>query len=298
MELRHLRYFIRAAELLNFTKAAESLYVSQPTLSVQIHQLEEELGTELFSRVGRNVRLTEAGRTFLLRAQRAVDEIEQGGKEIDAINGLVRGTLSIASLPLYGSRVVSGWMASFSEAHPEVYLRVQAGPSEEIEAAILAGAVDLGFSFVPPLHSEISCRELFEDQLVIFVSKKHALASKKSLSFNDLRSLPMALPSERISAVRVLTRYFEENKVEPNVRMGMDDGHTIIELVKQSNFVTCLPLLAVKSDPDIRAIPLPEPTLRIKIGALWTQLSPASKAFLDLITEQAQEITAALPLLT
>jgi len=81
VELRHLRYFIKAAELLHFTRAAEALYVSQPTLSVHIQQLEEELGTQLFARVGRRVQLTEAGELLLIRARQSVRAIEIAGED-------------------------------------------------------------------------------------------------------------------------------------------------------------------------------------------------------------------------
>src|SRR5690242_6831244 len=114
MELRHLRYFIRAAELLHFTRAAESLYISQPTLSIHIQQLEEELGTPLFARVGRNVRLTEAGELLLIRARQALNELENAGEEIGAIVGLTRGTLRIAGLPSFSSRVLAPWIAAFN----------------------------------------------------------------------------------------------------------------------------------------------------------------------------------------
>jgi LysR family cyn operon transcriptional activator len=296
MELRHLRYFIRAAELLNFTKAAESLYVSQPTLSVQIHQLEEELGSELFARVGRNVHLTEAGKKFLDRALRAVRELEEGGKEIDAMNGLLRGTLCVGSLPLYGSKLVSCWIAEFNALYPDVYVRVKAGPSEDIEAGIIAGIIDVGFSFVPPLHSELNWKELLQEEIVVVVSKDHELATKRSIKMSDFRDLPIVLPSERISAMRLLTRYFEEHKVEPKVSMSFDDGHALIELVKKGKFVTCLPLLVVKGDPDICTLSLPEPTVRVATGALFTQLSPAARVFLDLISKACAAAASVTPL--
>src|SRR5580692_2496904 len=103
MELRHLRYFIRAAELLHFTRAAESLYISQPSLSVHIQQLEEELKTKLFTRVGRHVQLTESGQVLLTSAKHAIGELETAGKQIEAMTGLLQGTLNLATVPLYGS---------------------------------------------------------------------------------------------------------------------------------------------------------------------------------------------------
>jgi len=293
VELRHLRYFIRAAELLNFTKAAESLYVSQPTLSVQVHQLEQELGTELFARVGRNVRLTESGNVFLARAYRAVKELEEGGREVDAIKGLLRGNMCVASLPLYASKILTGWISAFSELHPDLSIKVRAGTSDDIEAGILAGNMDLGLTILPAQHPDIISRELFRDEIVVVASKNHDLAKKKTLSVSDFQSLPMALPSERISATKLLGAFFEQSGIQPKVVLTYEEGHALIELVKRGKFISFLPRLCVKSDPDLCALPLPAPGMPISNGVLWTNLTPATQALLDLMTEQAKELEGA-----
>lgn len=287
MELRHLRYFIRAAELLNFTKAAESLYVSQPTLSVQINQLEKELGTALFSRVGRSVRLTEAGRVFLKRAHQVVKELEEGSQEIDAINGLLRGNLCLSSLPLYGSRLLAGWVSMFVEQHPGMFLRVKPGASEDIEAGLLSGAVDLGFTILPIQHSELNFRELLKDEIVLVTANSHPLSAKENISLRDLHDLPMALPSERIAATQLLTKYFNEHRIVPKISLSYDDGHALVELVKKGHFVTFLPKWGVKGLPDISIFSLPEFGIDITAGAVWSDLSAAARAFLELATEQA-----------
>ncbi len=292
MELRHLRYFIKAAELLNFTKAAEALYVSQPTLSVQIHQLEEELGAELFTRVGRNIRLTEPGKVFLARALQAVRAIEEGSREIEAINGIFRGHLTIGTLPLYGSRLMVAWVSSFNKAHPNVNISVKAIPSEDIEEGIIGGSIDLGLTFLPPTHSELTTNQLFDDEIVIVASTKHEFASKKNLTLSDLTHMQLALPSERISATKLLYKYLEENKltVGRNIRMSFDDGHALLEFVKSGDFVTLLPKICIKEDEHIRTFALPKPGLKVCVGALWMHLSPAANVFLDLMTEKSKEL--------
>ncbi|MGD9684329.1 MAG: LysR substrate-binding domain-containing protein [Candidatus Obscuribacterales bacterium] len=290
MELRHLRYFIRAAELMNFTRAAESLYVSQPTLSVQIHQLEEELGTELFARAGRSVRLTESGQVFLARARQAVRVLEEGEKEIDALKGLLRGSLNIASLPLYGSRLMVDWIAAFHDRYPLVAIRAVAAPSEDIEKSLLDGSSDIGLSFTPGSHPELSSRDLFEDEAMVIAGAGHKLARKKTISKEDLSSYPLILPSERISATRMISRFFEEQAIRPRIAMTFDDGHAMLELVKRGDFLTILPRRAVGESPDLRFLRPPAPGLKIQAGALWSHLGPAGAAFLELITDQEREI--------
>jgi len=290
VELRHLRYFIRAAELLHFTRAAEALYISQPTLSIHIQQLEEELGAELFARVGRKVRLTEAGELLLIRARQAMRELEAAAQEIDATTGLLRGSMSIAALPLYSSRLLPSWMTAFNSLHPNVHIKARSGSSDDIEAGILAGTIDLGFSIVPVEHPEINVRELFADDVVMVVSKDHPIARVKKLELGDLRTLPMALASPRIVASRLLRKYFDENAVVPNVVVEFDDGHALVEIAKMGSLVTFLPKSGVMEDPSILLLPLPDAGLRVTAAALWLYLSPAGKSFLEIATQEAKAL--------
>ncbi len=293
MELRHLRYFIRAAELLHFTRAAESLYISQPSLSIHIQQLEEELKTKLFARVGRSVHLTESGQVLLMRARRAVEELEVAGKEIEAMTGLLRGNLIIATVPLYGSRILPAWLDAFSLLHPNVMVKVRATRAEDIETGLISGIFDLGFSLAPVEHSELNTKHLLSDQIVLVVSRNHPLAKKASnneaVQPTDLNSVLMALPSHKISSTRFIGAYFEAVGVAPNCVIEQDDGHALLELVKLGGFVTFLPRRAIRHDPELCLLTLPPPGIPMRFEAMWTQLNPASTAFLEIATAESAE---------
>src|SRR5271163_958786 len=120
MELRHIRYFIRAAELAHFTQAAESLYISQPTLSNHIQQLEEEIGLPLFDRLGRKVQLTEAGLVFLEHARQAIRELEWAQEEIGDLKGIVSGAVRIGALPGVGRNFLPSLLAAFHISYPQI----------------------------------------------------------------------------------------------------------------------------------------------------------------------------------
>lgn len=283
MELRHLKYFMRAAELSHFTRAAESLYISQPSLSVHIQQLEEELKTKLFARVGRNVRLTESGQVLLEHAKRAVKELEAAGQEIDAITGVLQGTLTIATLSLFGSNILPAWIDAFSAKHPAVKINVKVGRAEDIETGLVAGSIDLGFSLLPSEHSEITVKELIRDDSVLVVAKTHPLAKLKKLKVSDLSELPLALPSHKISSSRPIGTYFEAVGFNPRVTVEQDEGHALLALVKCGRFGTLLPKVIIKDDPDLTFVALPHPGLTITFGAMWTQLTVTSAAFLEFV---------------
>lgn len=268
--------------MLHFTRAAESLYISQPTLSVHIQQLEEELGTPLFARVGRNVRLTEAGELLLNRARRAVHELAIAGEEIDGIIGVVRGNLHVASLFAFSERLLPSWLASFNKAHPDVHVIARSAVSDDIEQAVLAGSIDLGFSFLPAGHDEIHTEELFSDRVALVVSTDHAFAKKKEIDIEECKQLAVALPSRRILARRLLDECLEEANVALNVVVEYDDVHALLEIVRLGKLSTFLTTIAVGDEPGLRAFPLPDPRLRMTAGALWTHLSPAANEFLKI----------------
>jgi LysR family cyn operon transcriptional activator len=292
MELRHLRYFIRAAELENFTRAAESLYVSQPTLSVQIHQLEKELGTELFVRSGRNVRLTQAGRVFLNRAQQAVKELEEGGKEVDALSGLIRGNLTVGALPMFGSQLVAHWFAIFNERYPNVNVHGRSAAGEDLEQDVLAGRVDIGFAILPLAHQELIHRELFSEEIVVIASKDHPLAAPgRPLTLDDLHDVPMALPSQRISSSQAMGRFFEQHYIEPISVVTYDDGHALLEIVRKGKFITFLPGWSVRNNSAFVVLPLPGDGIPIKAAAFWTHLSPAAQAFLEIAAHRLESVS-------
>lgn len=290
MEFRHLRYFIKAAELLHFTKAAESLYISQPTLSIHIQQMEEELGAQLFARVGRQVRLTEAGRLLLHRARMAVAELETAQNEIDALSGLLRGTLKVASLPLHGTQLLPRWICSFNSEHPDVLIRAHTTNSDDIETAVIAGNVDLGFSFLPVEHGEIQTMPLFTDEIVLVTSNKHKLSKQQNLEASDLDGLHAALISPRVSSSEYLHRYFDALGAQPQTIVEFDDGNALLNIVQMSDLVTFLPERIVRSNPTIHSIPLPSPGVKVEFGALWLYQSPASKAFLASIALQDSDL--------
>src|SRR5882757_36106 len=137
MELRHLRYFLRIAELSNLTRAAEQVFVTQSTLSHALRQLEDELGTPLFDRVGRSIRLTKAGRLFREYAERAVNEVGRGITALNEVRGLEGGTLNVGVVPAFAFPLVPRVVASFANRHPKVKIVVQNLRSRALEELLV-----------------------------------------------------------------------------------------------------------------------------------------------------------------
>ena len=144
MELRHLRYFLAVADTVHFRRAAESLHVSQPTLSQQIRQLEKELGTTLFDRIGKGVRLTVAGETFRHYAQRILHVLDEAQVALLELEGLKRGKLYVGAVQTLNTYLIPPIIARFTTLHPGIFLSVEEPHGQPDRTGTLAWAAQFG----------------------------------------------------------------------------------------------------------------------------------------------------------
>ncbi|WP_299736866.1 LysR family transcriptional regulator [uncultured Rossellomorea sp.] len=167
MELNLLKTFITAAECNNFRKTAERLYISQPSVTVHIKQLEKELGVLLFERDGRKIKLTEAGRYYLKHARRIISVYEEGITELQTFNQGYTTKLRIAISPLIADNVLPFVLKQYIESHPQVEISVEIIESVDIEKAVLAEKVDIGLSCLPCFSPELDHTLLFTDKVIL-----------------------------------------------------------------------------------------------------------------------------------
>ena len=280
MELRHLRYFLRAAELLHFTRAAESLYVSQPSLSAQIKQLEDELGVELFARVGRNVRLTEAGQLFVNYARQAVQTMEKGEEELSALQGLLRGNLRVVAIPEFGSIMLPELIVQFQDHYPNVYVKLSADTSDNIERGVAAGHFDLGITLLPLERNDLDSFELSADEIVLAVSSRHQLAKAKEVEPSALNELPLVVATQQLLHVDSMT-FLRERNVKPKMMAEVGEGTAIFNFVRTGKVATLIPRTLVPDDLVPLRLTGSGPTVRLCI--VWSHLSPAANKFLQLL---------------
>lgn len=190
MELRHLRYFVAVAEAEHFGKAAAQLHVSQSPLSRQIAQLEEEVGVALFTPVGRGVKLTPAGRSFLEGAKAT---LARAALAIEDARATAEGRIGTIVIGFEGGLAYTGLlpkvMSLFRARHPCVQVRLQPLPSEEQTVALHEGRISVGYGYSPvdddPL---VRSRVLFRDRLGVVLPKDHRLASRRTLRLADLKN--------------------------------------------------------------------------------------------------------------
>lgn len=198
MELRHLRYFVAVAEECNFRRASLRLHVAQPALSVQVRQLEEEIGTPLFTRAGRGVTLTAAGEVFLGYARQALRETMSGVERARQAGSGDIGHLNIGYSTAASFLVFPTVIPAFRREHPGVQLNFRSlFLAEQIEA-LASGEIDIGFGYLPFATEGLDVVPLTKEDLVAVIPVAHRLARERSITIKDLSGEPLVLPSRLV----------------------------------------------------------------------------------------------------
>jgi LysR family transcriptional regulator, repressor for citA len=167
MELNWLRTFITAAQYNNFRKASEVLFISQPSVTVHIKQLEKELGVSLFDREGKTLKLSEAGRLYLNHARQLIGFYEDGITELQSYRQGYTAKLTIAISPLIADNVLPYVLKQYLKKHPEVEISVKIIESTEIEKAVLEERVDIGLSCLGTFHPQLETKLLYTDKVIM-----------------------------------------------------------------------------------------------------------------------------------
>src|SRR5260370_6306705 len=190
MELHQLRYFCAVAETGSFSRAAEQSHVSQPSLSQQIMKLEDELGARLFDRLGRSVRITDVGKTFLPRARSVLRELEVAKGDVVERKDSISGLVTVGVIPTVAPYFLPSRLTSFSRKFPQALLRVM----EEITPVLLdrlrAGAIDLAILAHPIRGHDFQTAPFLTELLFAALAKNHEPANRPSLVLKDLHSEP------------------------------------------------------------------------------------------------------------
>lgn len=257
MELRQLKYFARAAVLLNFTKAADELYITQSTLSHQIKELEAALGAQLFDRVGKRVKLTEAGAILLEYAQKTIRMAEEGQQVLLDLGNLKTGRLIIGAT--YGlTELLIRSLAQFSQAFPDIQIQVVFGSTEDLLRKIHHYEIDCMLSFLATAQNEgrLDMVPLFSSSLSLIVHESHPWSGLKTVSLEAVSALPLALPSPGYSIRIFLDKILAGKAIDLKVRMETNDIHSLLELAATKQWTTILMNSSLFGFASLKAIPL------------------------------------------
>lgn len=296
MEIRQLRYFLEIAKTGHLTASAKQLYVTQSTLSHGLRLLEEELGVQLFDRVGRGLKLSEAGTVFRVYAARALQELEAGRMALEGVATLQSGMLTVGIIPTFLHSLVPAVAAEFNQRYPKVQLVFRELLAPEIEALLHSGDLNLGLAFDMPHVEGIESEPVFEEQLIFVAHPSHALAHCRVLDLKCLQDVPLVLLSRRFATRRIVEEHLQQQGVKPLVRVEMESVYSLIEACRHSPQLACVvpDRVAAQHAQGLCQIPVRPKMVRMA-SLLWnahTSKSPAAQAFAQLLRERC-EATAA-----
>ena len=296
MEISQLRYVVAIAETGNFTRAAERTNVTQPSLSQQIINLEQEVGHKLFHRLARKAVLTEAGTVFLDRAKRILFEVENASKELSDHPALGR-RITVGAIQTFAPYALPTLIARCRQRYPNLEIYVREDFRSQLLRGVLEGELDLAIVSQPVKDARLSVEPLLTEPLLLAVSKDHPLASRTRVKVAELAAETFVMLGNASSLTEKIQAYFGDMRLEPRIGFRCAQIATVKALVALNLGVTILP----------RGVRLPEDRktlvyLEIEDGSPQRELviarhlqryqSRGAEQFLKLLREQAAELVA------
>lgn len=260
MELRQLKYFVKVAETLNFSEASRALFITQSTLSQQIKQLEQELGTPLFQRDSHRVGLTEAGFELLPYARRTLQDSQLCFERMNDLKELLAGTLNIGVTYSF-SPILTETLLDFMKLYPGVKLNIFYKPVAELMTMLAEREVDFVLAFKP--HHAMECVEshsLFQNYLAVIVNSSHPLASKQKVTLEELSQYDLALPSRGLQARSSFDFVCAGRRLDMRVRIELNEVNILLKLISCSNLVSVLAEATIHNVRGVKAVPLDIPS--------------------------------------
>jgi DNA-binding transcriptional LysR family regulator len=246
MNLQHLRYFLAVSRSGSFTAAAAAMFVTQPTISSGIAELESELAVRLFNRSGRQVKLTMEGRTLMNYAVRIQDLVEEAGDRLSKRKtapgeGFQFGAIDAAVIYLL-PKILRSYLAE----HPDVELTVQVAPSRYLAEDLLMNRSEFALITLPFEHPRLETVSLYRDRLLLVVGADHSFAAKRAVTLNDVVGEPLILFHNDSVSRRIVDEKLAEAGVSPRVVMTMRSPEAMRKLVEAGVGISFLPYLTVE----------------------------------------------------
>jgi DNA-binding transcriptional LysR family regulator len=280
---------VEAAQRGSFTQAAQALVLTQPALSARIHAMERELGVLLFHRMGRGVRLTEAGKSFLPFAERALESLRLGHDALKTAQQVDSGSLQVGTARAIGTYVLPDILKRFREEHPGIEVHIRTGRSSEVLRMVVDEVVHLGLAR-SLRHPEILATQLYEEEIVLVTHPRHPFAQAGEASIYDVAKEPLILYDRDSSYFVLIDRVCREAGIVPNVEMNLDSIEATKQMIERGLGISFLPRNGILREMELGTLAM----IRIREGSRVTlgtsvmvrrahSYSPAVLAFLEVL---------------
>ncbi|CZR97614.1 HTH-type transcriptional regulator GltC [Clostridioides difficile] len=243
MNLNHLHYFRVLAKVEHYTKAATQLSITQPSLSHAISALEKELGTFLFEKQGRNVRLTKYGKFFLTYVDKALGELERGEKKLREYTSISKGVVDLGFIYTLGAHFIPNIIGTFleKESNKNISFSFGQGTTKKIIQGLKDEKFDLAFCSFVPNESNIDFTAILQEELVVIVPYSHPLASNDSVDLKDTENYPFIFFSEDSGIRPIIDNLFEKVNVKPQIICETEEDTAVAGLVSINYGIAVVP---------------------------------------------------------
>ncbi|MBR3119354.1 MULTISPECIES: LysR family transcriptional regulator [Oceanobacillus] len=272
MDIRQIEYFAEVAKQLNFTKAASTLHISQPSLSKTIKSLEAELGAALFYRKAKQLELTDAGQAFLINAKHVMDAFENLTSELIDVINLKKGEIKIGIPPIIGAAFFSTLISKYKDTYPSIDLLLTEVGSNKIKHGVREGELDIGLICNLPIQTEnFETIKLLNDPLMLVVQKDNPLADREAINFSHIKKEHFIMYRHDFSLHDRIIEACEEHGFYPNVVCESSQKDFMIEMVGAKLGVALLPskICAQITNDEIKAIPFKKTVVNLDLAMIW-----------------------------
>ena len=291
MELAQLEAFLAAAERGSFRRAAEALFLSQPSLSARVHTLEAELGVPLFHRMGRGVRLTEMGKAFRPYTERAIEALRQGREVVDTARDASGGVLQIASARAIGTYTLPSILDRFRQEYPSIKVHINVGRSSNVLQMVADEEVQVGLSRMLT-NQDVVTIHLYDEDICLATGPQHPFAVRGEASIYEVAQEPLILYDRDSSYFVLIGQVCREAGISPRVEMTLDSIEATKHMVELGMGISFLPRSSVRHELErgsLCLIPLKEGhSVSLPTAAMVRRAqhySPVVMAFLRILQE-------------
>ena len=294
MEFSQLEAFLEAANRGSFRRAADALYLSQPSVSARVQTLESEVGVALFHRTARGVRLTDMGRTFLPFAQRSMETLRRGREVLESVRQTSAGILNMATARVIGTYVLPETLQKFQQLYPDANLHIKVGGSSDVLQMVVDEEVQWGLARFMQ-HPDVDALHLYDEEAVLVVHPGHSFTKTRVAAMSQVAQEPLIVydPGDPGSSYfQFINRVCRDAGVTAKVEMNLDSVEAAKNMVRLGLGVSFLPRSAVRREVEFESLilidlaevpPVLLPTyLLLRRGQ---EIGPTARSFLKLLQE-------------
>lgn len=295
MNLNHLQYFRTLARTEHYTQAAKELSITQPSLSHAISTLEKDLGTYLFEKQGRNIRLTKYGRFFLKYVNNALHELEVGEKKLRDLTSSSHGAIDLGFIYTLGAHIMPNLIKDFlsNDEYKNISFSLFQGTTRNIIAGLKNEKFDLGFCSIIENEPDIDFVPIFEEELVLVVSKNHELATLDSIDLKDMENYPFVFFNKESGIRSLIDSLFDKVKITPKIICEVEEDSAVLGLVSVDYGVAILPNISIIKNFDVKTLHINNPIIKRYIYLAYMKnkyISPSSNHFRNFVIKNFSQL--------